>query len=182
MIIGKGGDQTTFDPLDRLRLSPDGVNSEQQFAAVLERECARADRNGHGFSLVTFKVRNKAGCRDFMKKMLCGQLRLTDEVGWFDGERLGVLLFNTHEEGARTYAGRVCNAMAAEGGDPDCSVYTYPTSWPDLETEKACSTDPESEKQWDPPEGGGPVPGFSSLFTFTRGIFRRMRGDGYDAQ
>jgi lipopolysaccharide/colanic/teichoic acid biosynthesis glycosyltransferase len=108
-----------------------GFNSKHDFLFVLERERARADRNGHGFSLVTFKVADKAESADRLKQVLTDRLRLTDELGWYDDERLGVLLFNTPREGAWNYANRV-QATLLQAADPlpHCSVFTYPAAWP----------------------------------------------------
>ena len=47
-----------FNPFTNMRKSKatDNINSEKTFRHILRRERARSDRNGHGFSLVTFQV------------------------------------------------------------------------------------------------------------------------------
>ncbi len=112
-----------------------GFNSRHDFSYVLERERARADRNGHGFSLVTFKVGNKPESVDRLKQVLTDRLRLTDELGWYDDERLAVLLFNTPRDGAWNYANRVQAALLSGDPLPQCSVYTYPAAWSGSESE-----------------------------------------------
>lgn len=137
MAVGRSGRRVVFHPRDRGSRFPHDMNSAQEFALILERERARADRNGHGFSLVTFKVEIASQAfEERLKQVLDGRLRLTDEMGWFDRQRIGVLLFNTHREGAWNYANRVRKAMAAEGQGAECSVYTYPASWPGTGPEK----------------------------------------------
>jgi lipopolysaccharide/colanic/teichoic acid biosynthesis glycosyltransferase len=137
MGFGRSGGRVVFERRARESRFPHEVNSAEEFAVILERERARADRNGHGFSLVTFKVDGASRAfEDRLKQVLDGRLRLTDEMGWFDGQRIGVLLFNTHREGAWNYANRVREAMTAGGEWAEFGVYTYPASWPGGVAEK----------------------------------------------
>lgn len=107
------------------------LNSRQDFSLILERERARADRNGHGFSLVTFDVGDgHARHAGLVQQVLANRIRLTDELGWYDDRRIGVLLFNTPGEGAWNYANRVREALSPAARDPEFSVYTYPANWP----------------------------------------------------
>ena len=145
MSVGYGGRTSIFGGGWQAAVTH-GFNSKHDFTIVLERERARADRNGHGFSLVTFKVGERdEATADRLKQVLADRLRLTDELGWYDDERLGVLLFNTPGEGAWNYANRVQGALlqaaplqaALLPGDslPECSVYTYPAGWSGTESE-----------------------------------------------
>lgn len=133
-----------FSVLGRIRPAriPDGLNSKDEFHVILKRERARSDRNGHGFSVVAFR----AGCEDgdnafaeCLKGVLLQRQRATDEIGWLDEKRIGVLLYNTPPEGAWDYASHVRAALAAKGPAPECSVYAYPVFWTGFDEEKGAA-------------------------------------------
>jgi lipopolysaccharide/colanic/teichoic acid biosynthesis glycosyltransferase len=133
-----------FSVLGRIRPAriPDGLNSKDEFHVILKRERARSDRNGQGFSVVAFR----AGCQDAnnafaecLKSVLLQRVRMTDEIGWLDEQRIGVLLCNTPTEGAWDYASHVQAALAAEGPVPECTVYTYPVLWVGFDDEKGAA-------------------------------------------
>jgi lipopolysaccharide/colanic/teichoic acid biosynthesis glycosyltransferase len=133
------------------------LNSKDEFDVILKRECARSDRNGRGFSVVAFR----AGCQDgnnafaeCLKGVLLQRVRTTDEIGWLDEQRIGVLLYNTSPEGAWDYASHVQGAFAAEGPAPECTVYTYPVLWIGFEDEKGAAG---------PKDRGRQVPGKRGL-------------------
>lgn len=148
MIVGTSAGRIVSRSRVRAVRSPHDLSSPHEFARVLERERARADRNGHGFSLVTFDGGGRRrGFEGQLKQALRGRLRLTDQLGWFDGQRIGVLLFNTGREDAWDYANRVREAMTVGEHGPLCSVHTYPTWWPESEAEQARSA--TEELFWD---------------------------------
>ena len=114
--------------LHKARLLQD-VYRDREFRTVLERECARAIRHGHGFSLVTFNVRANGGGRVSANRLvdvLASNLRSTDEIGWIEDTHLGILLYNTPPADAWHFARKVCKKNAAQ---LDCSVYAYPPLW-----------------------------------------------------
>jgi lipopolysaccharide/colanic/teichoic acid biosynthesis glycosyltransferase len=108
------------------------ISSADEFRSKLAVERARADRNGHGFSLVAFKVGeglvNDALAR-CVERVVAGRLRVADELGWFDEQHLGVLLYNTPAEGAWNYVNQVQDALSAEKAAVESNVYVYPTTW-----------------------------------------------------
>jgi hypothetical protein len=82
---------------------PEGLSSEDEFHVILRRECARSDRNGHGFSVVAFNVggeSTRSALAERLTSVVFQRLRATDEMGWLDDERIGVLLYNTPREKA----------------------------------------------------------------------------------
>ncbi|HUY31664.1 MAG TPA: sugar transferase [Pirellulales bacterium] len=103
---------------------------------VLERERARSDRTGDPFSFLIFTPRGKefelATWRR-LAKILKRRLRLTDDAGWLDGERIGVVLPHTPASGAWKLADDVCLEFPPRTPPPLCEVYTYPTDWVDDE-------------------------------------------------
>src|SRR5688500_6808595 len=71
--------------------------SAEQMQAALDRERARADRNGHVFSLLRFSLGSVVHPSRYEPLILVLQrrLRCTDEIGWLDRGQVGVILANT---------------------------------------------------------------------------------------
>lgn len=104
-----------------------GIYSVEQFQAALEREKARAERNGHSVCLVTIQSgRHPARERPRLEEVLRRRLRIMDEAGWFDRSRIGVLMPYTSAQGAWHMVGDVCRLMQGMLSPSDCRVYTYP--------------------------------------------------------
>lgn len=97
------------------------------FKAVIERERAKADRNGHGFSLVTFRLGEETAdqqARSF-PRLLLDKMRITDEIGWLSRRSIGVLLFSADVVGAHRFVNKVQEEMKQEKVPP-FSIFTYP--------------------------------------------------------
>ena len=123
-----------FSTFARLRQANalEGIHSEKRFRIVLERERARADRNGHQFSLVAFRVGNPEidiAQVQHLTHILTNRIRLTDETGWLDNQRIGVFLPYTSAAGVWRLADDVCQAIAAKISPPEYTIYTYPSKW-----------------------------------------------------
>ncbi len=107
-----------------------GIYSVEQFQAALEREKARAERNGHSVSLVTIQTdRRQMQERPCLEDVLKGRLRIMDEAGWFDQSRIGVLMPYTSPQGAWRMVEDICRLMQGTLFRSDCRVYTYPQDW-----------------------------------------------------
>lgn len=106
------------------------VLESERFNRVIERERSRSDRNSHGFSMVVFSITGGDGDRVVsleLAKILQNRMRLTDVVGWIGGDRMGVLLPDTHPDGARKFSDHIRCAMVNRFGiAPECLVYGYP--------------------------------------------------------
>jgi lipopolysaccharide/colanic/teichoic acid biosynthesis glycosyltransferase len=104
-----------------------GIYSVEQFRAALERERARVDRNGHHMALALIQVgRSRTSKAPRVIDVLKDRLRLTDEAGWFDQSRIGVLMPYTSCEGAWHMVADLCRIMNGDLSLSACSVYTYP--------------------------------------------------------
>ena len=103
------------------------VCTQEEFHSILVREKARADRNGHGFSLVTVNMANHQNA-PLIKEDFKQRIRLTDEIGWFDQNILGVFLYNTPALGAWQFVNKR-NTKHDVLLTCDCSVYSYPNEW-----------------------------------------------------
>jgi hypothetical protein len=125
----------------RTLLSPEQLNQ------AMGRESARVDRRGAGvLSLVLFRVpqaeRNTLSAVRLAKTIL-KRIRVTDDVGWFDDQHLGVLLPETPTTGAWRLAQEVCDVVAKRGPRPLCTMYTYSGEGQGVSTQTA-AVDPRT--------------------------------------
>jgi lipopolysaccharide/colanic/teichoic acid biosynthesis glycosyltransferase len=105
------------------------LHSLDKFRRILERERARADRRGDHLSLLTFAPRRLEDADTtaiFLTKVLRARLRTTDDVGWLDIRRIGVVLPDTTARGAWKLADDVCLECLGVLPPPVCTVYSYP--------------------------------------------------------
>ncbi len=101
------------------------------FYEVLERERARADRSNQRLSLLVFELGLPDIEGDIVRHLvsvLVSRLRISDEIGWFDRQCIGIILPYTSAEGAWKLAEEVCQGFNGNGRalSSFCSVYTYP--------------------------------------------------------
>lgn len=106
--------------------------SAEEMNRMIQRECARADRNSREFSLVLFRIR--PGKQHALSAVRLGRTMLTrarntDEVGWFDEQFLCALLPDTLASGAWHFAEDVCAIIAERAPRPIYAVYSYPSKW-----------------------------------------------------
>lgn len=106
------------------------IYSQEVFQLAIQRECLRSDRSGRGFSILVFSVdenslNNKNSQLSQLVRLFQQRLRMTDELGWFRKNELGLLLFDTSREGAYSLA---CNLteMLKPVHLPDYHIYYYP--------------------------------------------------------
>ncbi|MBN1558021.1 MAG: sugar transferase [Lentisphaerae bacterium] len=113
------------------RLKPIGVSRPDDFHSLIVRERARADRNGHNFSLLVFRLSGapqQAAAERRLVSQLNERLRDTDEMGWYDPRHVGAILPYVIREDAEKIADALCRTVF---GEPRriYTVYTYPDSW-----------------------------------------------------
>jgi lipopolysaccharide/colanic/teichoic acid biosynthesis glycosyltransferase len=108
-----------------------GIYPVEQFTAALEREQARADRNGHRIAVALIPVRASGGAPTVrLLEVLRDRLRVTDEAGWYDEAQVGVLMPYTSCRGAWHMLADLCRLMQGELSLSDCRVYLYPCERP----------------------------------------------------
>lgn len=133
------------------------IHSPDEFRSMLQRERALVDRNGHSFSLVTFAVPEHSEIMDEeIFRLLALRVRLTDDIGWLDANRYGVLLRFTAETGAWKLARDASARMTELGIAPVCHIHTYP-----LDDGKSGEADNPNQRSfsdlcpgWNTPEQG----------------------------
>ncbi|MFC1794587.1 sugar transferase, partial [Planctomycetota bacterium] len=109
-----------------------GIHSQTQFCKIIKRERAGADRNGHVISLILFHIcdtdTNSIEVQD-LTCVLLNRIRLLDEVGWFESNRLGVLLPYTSRDGAQKLANDICKTIKIKASSLEYTIYSYPSEW-----------------------------------------------------
>lgn len=108
----------------------DGIHSCKEFRMIIERERTRVDRDNLGFALVVFNIGNAEANGNYSINLInvlhYRRLRLPDEIGWFDKQRIGVLLYNTGKEGAWRFVNNIQGTFPAKYHPLDSKVYIYP--------------------------------------------------------
>ena len=106
------------------------ICSKEEFSCILERELARAERSNQVFTVVDFDIGDVEDNKELGKNLLqalAKRLRSTDEVGWLQGQHIGVLLYNTSIEGAQVFSRRILELLPKVFTPPDFNIHTYPT-------------------------------------------------------
>lgn len=104
------------------------LRSRGDIDAILQRECARCERNGQEFSLVILAAADTGARRHLQRlaRLLCRRLRATDEIGWFDPTRLCAVLPDTTAAGARLFVRQFTLVSNHRALSPICQVFSYP--------------------------------------------------------
>jgi len=110
-----------------------GVYSEKEFRALLDHERRRSNRTKEKFSVAVFDVGDveteemDKAC--LLPDNLVGTSRSTDEVGWFDKNRIGVLLPDTTAKGAKHFTRYFSTTLSSALGTIAPKIYTYPSHY-----------------------------------------------------
>lgn len=108
------------------------IQPQERFRASIIRERQRVNRNQHILSLLLFTVGKKSAngvAAQQLAHVLAKRIRSIDEVGWFDSQRIGVILPYTPAGGAHKLADDICKAVTPEASIPEYTVHTYPSNW-----------------------------------------------------
>jgi len=112
------------------------ICSERQFHQKLKEERSRTHRNGHEFSLVVFDLEELQLSQKNISRMLeiiQKRIRDIDQLGWYNKNRLGVILPYTTSGGAKEFSK---NIMADVQDFKKQSKYTLITYPPEKKSEK----------------------------------------------
>jgi lipopolysaccharide/colanic/teichoic acid biosynthesis glycosyltransferase len=129
------------------------------FRRLLDHERARSDRSGQSFAVIAFTLRDQDGAYELRRtaELLAVRLRAIDELGWFDENRLGVLLPYSTPDSAWKLADDFTAEYPLSGTPPACEVFAYPTNWPAAQEESDDDSDnggdeppPRSVRQLEP--------------------------------
>jgi lipopolysaccharide/colanic/teichoic acid biosynthesis glycosyltransferase len=141
---------TLFSSFRHKRLQSCLYNTDE-FSAVLKRERTRVDRNGHMFSLVVFDIGKKPQKTIILRniiRLIVRRLRTSDEIGWIDEGRIGVLLIHTPMEGARIFAEAILDMVSSESSSLDYDIYIYPDKKQTIEKKKNHEDDEQNLRKY----------------------------------
>lgn len=113
---------------------PPFIRGCEEFHFLLLREKVRADRCQRPMSLVLLEIAPErwdtvsptAVCR-----RLLDRVRVTDEVGWFDGKTIGIILPDTPAEGAESLAENLASTLGESTRGLRWRIHSYPDDWYD---------------------------------------------------
>jgi lipopolysaccharide/colanic/teichoic acid biosynthesis glycosyltransferase len=123
-VPGEGGTvRAKPRPIHKIK----NFHSRNEIDAILHRECSRCERNGQEFCLVVISAAKNGARRHVhrLAKVLCRRARATDEVGWFDAQRLCVVLPDTSGDGAMAFVGHFTESSNYRGLSPLCNILSY---------------------------------------------------------
>jgi len=106
----------------------DEIQVAPTFLKAIERERARCDRGGCGFSILSYEMFDESG-REQAEREFCefliSRTREMDTLGWFDERHLAVLMPETPPTNARVLALAVAKAFPS-GLSPRYRILGYP--------------------------------------------------------
>lgn len=123
------------------------LHSTVHFQSILECERMRSDRSGNRFALAVFTLSSKPETVE-LARTLERRLRATDHAGFLGDNQIGVILWDTAEDGAWEFVGAL-REHHAPLPLPPFQVFLYPTHLPpgtnDKSGEHKQSFDPVSD-------------------------------------
>lgn len=124
----------------------DNLLSVNRLLYFLERARFQANRSDTPFCLLAITI-GKHDCDGqgvhVLASILHERLRITDDKGYLEDGRIGVILPDTPEAGANVVARDVCEKYRAAGGTISYEVYVYPADF-DLDGNPVFDTEEEA--------------------------------------
>lgn len=108
------------------------MHSTHAFRRALRKAQRTADDNANGLALLVFRIGTTNVDSERVAQLvqvLSNRIRVTDDIGWLDGQRIGVLLRFTCLEGGKVVAGAIRGKLAAQNAVVRTRVFAYPDSW-----------------------------------------------------
>jgi PleD family two-component response regulator len=105
------------------------IHTSQSFHHLIDLERGRVNREGHEFSLVLFRITDKAKSEKILNRMgrtISKRIRKIDQIGRYDENHFGLLLPYTPLYGARKIAKELCSDQNIGMFIMDCDFYVYP--------------------------------------------------------
>jgi len=105
------------------------ISSEKVFHEKLKIERSRTHRNGHEFSLVVFDLGGLPVDTIKQNKVvqtISGRIRGIDYIGWYNQNKLGVILPYTSAKGAKEFSKNIIFSIDNVRKEAKYTVVTYP--------------------------------------------------------
>jgi hypothetical protein len=107
----------------------DHVSSLSDFQKIVEMERCRVNRNGGSFVIVVFKLEKAQLELNLLSKLvqrIVQRSRITDQVGWYAYNRLGIILPETSTIGAQKFIQDLYRQNQNGMPKPSIDLYPYP--------------------------------------------------------
>ncbi len=122
-----------FKRLRRLNGGPrvDGFCTQKSFNRALEKERYRSDRSDQQYALLVFAlppVNPASSAFQRAIRRIRARIRNVDEIGWYEKNRLGVILPYTTRDGAEKLAEEICALLSPcvpKDACIDCEIFCY---------------------------------------------------------
>jgi hypothetical protein len=117
--------------------SMDHVSSLSDFQKIIEMERCRVNRNGGSFVIVVFNLEKFQMELNLLSKLvqrISQRSRITDQIGWYDYNRLGVILPETPTLGAQKFIQDLYLQNQNGIPRPPIDLYSYPLQKKSLRT------------------------------------------------
>ncbi len=118
--------------------SSNGVNNSiehvfslHDFQRLVEIERCRVNRNGGTFVVVVFRLEKIELPAKLLTKLVQGiyqRSRMSDQMGWYDDNHLGVILPETSQTGAQKFIEDLYRSNSNSMPMPQFDFYVYPSS------------------------------------------------------
>lgn len=104
------------------------------FKASLTREIARAERTGKAFTMILIPInqcKNKIALCASIRDHLVSRIRVSDVIGWYDTDAIGLLLPETLHAGAQILSDEIDNLLEELHVVSSSRLIQYPSpDWP----------------------------------------------------
>jgi PleD family two-component response regulator len=105
------------------------ISSEKIFHQKLKIERSRTHRNGHEFSVVIFDLEELQLSKKNIETMIetiKSRIRDIDHLGWYDKNRVGVILPYTSAKGAKEFSNNIIKCIDDAKKESKYNLITYP--------------------------------------------------------
>lgn len=122
----------TFWPGRQRSLSAESMNmvsSLEDFQKIVEIERCRVNRNGKSFAVIVFNLEKFQLEIKSLSKLVKGiirRARISDQIGWYDYDRLGLILPETSTIGAKKFIKDLYHKSSNGIPRPPVDLYVYP--------------------------------------------------------
>jgi lipopolysaccharide/colanic/teichoic acid biosynthesis glycosyltransferase len=133
-----------------------GIYSEDQFEEIIQYERTRSDREGCEISIVFYSLNGHLSKKQELKKLITvikENVRLTDHLGWYPKNKIGIVLPYTSYEGAERFNTKIQDTNPF--GFLPCEIQTYPNDW--LANRGGSNSDKQQSKKRTRDKGKGKV-------------------------
>ncbi len=128
--------------LKKINNSFENIFTTEEFKALITYERLRSDRNGSVFSIIILDTSQK---RDNDLKKIINKIseiaRTIDCIGWYEQDKIGILLPDTKEDGAIILGNKLESELNFIKENVHLDIYSYPDHWLSNIDEKSKSKD-----------------------------------------